>query len=183
MDTVSTPIVGLLVKKAVPVVDQRGSFLRCYCQSELSDVLAGREIVQINHSRTTAVGAIRGLHFQSPPYAEIKIVRCLRGRVWDVAVDLRHGSSTFLQWHAEELSAENGRMMIVPEGVAHGFQVLEAESELLYVHTAFYNPPSEGGVRFNEPLLSIDWPLPVRDVSQRDRSHPLLTADFRGISL
>jgi dTDP-4-dehydrorhamnose 3,5-epimerase len=144
-------------------------------------VVGRRPIVQINHSCTTRVGAIRGLHFQYPPHAEMKLVRCLRGRVWDVAVDLRTGSPTFLRWHAEELSPRNARMLVIPEGCAHGFQVLDPDSELLYLHTASYAPPFDGGVRFDDPRLDIDWPLPLTDLSERDRCHAFLKADFSGL--
>jgi dTDP-4-dehydrorhamnose 3,5-epimerase len=109
-------------------------------------------------------------------------VRCFKGRVWDVAVDLRAGSPTFLQWHAEELSSENARMLVIPEGCAHGFQVLEPGSELLYLHTAFYSPEAEGGVSCNDPRLGITWPLPVADLSHRDSSLPLIAADYSGIA-
>ncbi len=111
----------------------------------------------------------------------MKLVRCLRGRVWDVAIDLRKGSSTFLKWHAEELTGSSFRMMMIPEGFAHGFQVLEPSSELLYLHTAPYNKTAEGGVRFNDPLLKIDWPLVPIDLSVRDQNHELLNDQFLGI--
>ena len=127
------------------------------------------------------VGAVRGLHFQHPPHAEMKLVRCLKGKVWDVAVDLRAGSSTFMQWHAEEMSPKNSRMLVIPEGCAHGFQVLEKNSELLYLHTSFYAPGFEGGVLFSDPRLNISWPLPVTDLSERDRHHPLIAPDFMGL--
>lgn len=165
------------------VSDSRGSFARLYCQRELSEVMGERKIVQINQSRTAAAGAIRGLHFQYAPHAEMKLVRCLRGRVWDVTVDLRTGSPNFLQWHAEELSPENGRMMIIPEGCAHGFQSLEAESEMLYLHTSIYNLSAEGAVRFDDPLVAISWPLPITGISLRDASRPHLAPDFDGIRL
>ena len=173
----------LYVVETVPVADHRGSFMRCFSQADMADVLSDRKIVQINHSRTHAVGAVRGLHFQFPPHSEMKLVRCLKGRVLDVAVDLRRESPTFLKWHAEELSPENNRMMVIPEGMAHGFQVLEPDSELLYLHTAFYDATAEGGIRFDEPRVSVEWPLPVSDLSDRDRSHPLLTEEFTGIGL
>jgi dTDP-4-dehydrorhamnose 3,5-epimerase len=113
----------------------------------------------------------------------MKFVRCLRGRVWDVALDLREGSRTFLRWHAEELSPENTRMLVIPEGCAHGFQVLAADSELLYLHTAFYDPASEGGIRPDDPALAIPWPLAITDTSARDRGHALLESSFKGLSL
>lgn len=183
MNILRTPIDGLMVIEATPHIDARGAFARLYCERELAEVIGQRRIVQINHSRTTQVGALRGLHFQYPPHAEMKLVRCIKGRVWDVAVDLRQGSPTFLRWHAEELTGDNQRMMLIPEGFAHGFQVLEAESELLYLHTAFYAPEAEGGLRHDDPRLGIRWPLSVSDLSARDASHPLIDASFQGIAL
>lgn len=183
MNIISTPIHGVSVVETNPFRDERGSFYRAFCDRELDSLLQGQKIRQVNHSRTEAVGAIRGMHFQHPPHAEIKLVRCLQGRVWDVAVDLRQGSSTFLQWHHQELSADNSYMMAIPQGCAHGFQVLEPGSELLYLHTAYYETKSEAGIRYSDPKLNIPWPLKVTDVSARDASHPLLSEDFRGIVL
>ena len=175
-----TPIAGLLAVESVPQSDDRGSFARLYCRDELRQIVGERQVVQINQSCTRKVGAVRGLHYQHAPHGEMKLVRCLRGKVWDVAVDLRAGSATFLEWHAEELSAGDTRMMVLPEGFAHGFQVLEEDSELLYLHTAPYTPSAEGGINPTDPRLSIRWPLPVQDLSERDRGHPLLTSDFTG---
>ena len=182
MKHTATDIPGLFVAESTAVADHRGAFLRCFCLPSLKDVVSDRQILQINHSRTEAVGAVRGLHFQYPPFAEMKLVRCIRGRVWDVALDLRRDSATFLHWHAEELSPKNNRMMLIPEGFAHGFQVLEPASELLYLHTAIYHADSEGGIRFDDPRVAIDWPLPAVDLSQRDQNHPLLTANFEGLA-
>lgn len=178
-----TAIAGVFVAETKALQDSRGAFARLFCESDLAQAIGGRRIEQINHSRTAAVGAIRGLHFQEAPHAEMKMVRCLRGRVWDVALDLRKGSPTFLKWHAQELSAANALMLVIPEGCAHGFQVLEADSELLYLHTASYTPSAEGGVRFDDPALSVPWPLRVTDVSDRDKKHPLLSKDFQGIAV
>ena len=113
----------------------------------------------------------------------MKIVRCLKGRVFDVAVDLRKNSSTFLKWYGVELSPQNHRALVIPEGCAHGFQVLDEDSELLYLHTAFYTPNVEGAVRFNDPQINVDWPLTPTDLSTRDLNHPLLKEDFKGIVL
>ena len=176
-----TNFAGLFVSDCKPFSDCRGEFFRCFCGDELAVAIGNRTIKQINHSRTLTVGAVRGLHFQFPPYAEMKLVRCLQGCVADVAVDLRRGSSTFLEWHLEELSAKNGRMMIIPEGFAHGFQVLEPNSKLLYLHTASYTPSSESAIRFDDPSLSIIWPLPITEVSDRDNNHALLSESFLGI--
>jgi dTDP-4-dehydrorhamnose 3,5-epimerase len=183
MKMLSTRIDGIFVVETTPFNDQRGAFVRYYCENDLAAAIGERRIVQINMSRTHAIGAVRGLHFQRSPHAEMKLIRCLKGKVWDVAIDLRAGSSTFLQWHAEELSPENSRMIVIPEGCAHGFQVMEEDSELLYLHTAFYAPESEAGVRFDDPLLKISWPLPVTDLSERDRKHPLVTPDFAGLTV
>lgn len=179
----ATNIFGLCTAAPQPVSDHRGTFARWFCQAELAEVLGSRSIVQVNHSRTARVGAVRGLHFQYPPHAEMKLIRCLRGRVFDVAVDLRQNSPTFLQWHAEELSGENQRMIVIPEGFAHGFQVLEPDSELLYLHTAMYQKDSEGAVRYDDPMIGIDWPLPITDVSERDTNHPPLPPSFSGVPL
>jgi len=178
-----TAIPDLVVVETSPHSDARGAFVRLYCEDELQALIDNRRIVQINHSRTAAVGAVRGLHFQTPPHAEMKLVRCLKGRVWDVAVDLRQDSPTFLCWHGDELTPANLRMMVIPEGFAHGFQVLEPDSELLYLHTAFYAPGAEGGHRHDDPALGITWPLAAIDLSTRDARHPLINADFEGIRL
>jgi len=183
MRLLDTQIPGVLLAETSRVSDHRGAFARFFCEEALADALDGRHIVQINHSRTRQAGAVRGMHYQHAPNAEMKMVRCLRGKVWDVALDLRTGSPTFLHWHAVELSVDNDRMMVIPEGCAHGFQVLEADSELLYLHTAAYTPASEGGVRYDDPAIGIDWPLNIADLSGRDRNHPLLAADFSGVSL
>jgi len=183
VNTQPTSIPGLVVVETSPHIDNRGAFARLYCERELASLVGPRRIVQINYSRTATIGAVRGLHYQHPPHAEMKLVRCLKGSVWDVAVDLRHNSPTFLSWHAEELTPANTRMMVIPEGFAHGFQVLEPESELLYLHTAFYTPGAEGGLRHDDPRLAIHWPLAVTDLSARDAAHPLINSGFSGISL
>lgn len=181
MDVRSTPIDDLFVVGTTPFQDRRGAFSRLYCEQELVSVIGDRRIVQINHSRTSTVGAVRGMHYQRPPHAEMKMVRCLKGQVWDVAVDLRQGSPTFLQWYALELTPENALMIVIPEGCAHGFQVIEPDSELLYLHTAAYAPGTEGGVCHDDPAIGINWPLPVSDLSDRDCRHPLLTSEFLGL--
>lgn len=176
-------IAGAAIVEVQPYTDHRGAFSRLFCEAALADVIGDRHLVQINHSRTRTVGAVRGMHFQHPPHAEMKLVRCIRGRVWDVLVDLRAGSTTFMQWHAEELNPGSSSMLVIPEGCAHGFQVLEPDSELLYLHTAFYTPASEGALRFDDPRMAIKWPLQVTDISERDRAHALLTDDFVGLDV
>lgn len=178
-----TPLSDLSILQRHPIGDDRGYLERLFCQDELQSLLTGRSIVQINHTLTTRVGTVRGMHFQYPPQAEMKLISCLYGEVFDVAVDLRQGSPTFLQWHGEVLSANNHRTVVIPEGFAHGFQTLSDRCELIYFHTAPYTPKLEGGVRYDDPRLKIQWPLPVSDLSQRDLSHPLLSEDFIGIAL
>lgn len=183
MKVLPTPIAGVFVVETKPFRDGRGFFYRSFCNHELSSVLQHRTIYQMNVSCTEIRGAIRGLHFQYSPDAEMKLVRCLQGLIWDVALDLRCGSPTFLQWYGIELSSKNTSMMVIPEGCAHGFQVLEERSEVLYLHTAAYNPKSEGGIRYNDSALSIVWPMTVTDISERDSTHPLLSQAFQGISV
>jgi dTDP-4-dehydrorhamnose 3,5-epimerase len=178
-----TSIADLVTTESQAFKDERGAFVRLFCEKELSSVIGHRKIVQINHSCTEDVGAVRGMHFQWAPHAEMKLVRCLKGKVWDVAVDLRPYSSSYKRWYAQELSPQNALMMVIPEGFAHGFQVLESRSELLYLHTAVYKPKSEGGVRYDDPELGINWPLPVTDISQRDSSQAYIDSSFRGIVL
>ena len=181
MNISDTPIAGVKIIETSLIADTRGSFARLYCENELSSVIESRKIVQINHSRTLNTGSIRGLHFQKPPHAEMKFIRCLKGGVWDIALDLRANSPTFLKWHAVELTPANNRMVVIPEGCAHGFQVLEPDSELLYLHTAFYEPSFEGGVHYADPRIDITWPLPPTDISERDKNYPHLDSTFVGI--
>lgn len=176
-----TPLPDLKVVNLLPHHDDRGAFTRMFCASELQPVLGDRRIAQINLSKTLHAGTVRGFHFQRPPHAEMKMISCIRGRVWDVVVDIRAGSSTFLHWHALELHADDAQMIVVPEGFAHGFQALERDSELLYLHTEFYNPLSEGGLRYDDPRLAVTWPAPPHGLSSRDLAHPLLDSDFTGI--
>jgi dTDP-4-dehydrorhamnose 3,5-epimerase len=163
------------------VRDERGEFSRLYCKVELAEVIGARQIVQINRSLSKELGTVRGMHYQRAPHAEMKLIRCLKGRVWDVALDLRRHSPTFLRWHAVELTPDNARLMVVPEGCAHGFQTLEANTELLYLHTAAYASAHEAAVSCLDPRVAIAWPLPVMGLSSRDRLHPLLTDGFLGL--
>lgn len=181
MNVNASPIAGVVVVGSPRISDSRGEFQRLFCDRELACVLGVRRIVQINRSLTAQRASVRGMHFQHAPHREMKFVRCLRGRVWDVAVDLRAGSPTLLRWHAEELSAANGRMLVIPEGCAHGFQALEPDTELLYLHTAHYAPGSEGGFRHDDPRLGIAWPLPPTGLSPRDAALPLVSDDFTGL--
>ena len=175
------PLAGLRLVTRTILGDSRGFLSRVFCSEELAPAGWVKPIAQINHTYSASSGTVRGMHFQNPPHAEMKLVSCLRGEVWDVAVDLRAGSPTFLHWHAERLSRENGNALLIPEGFAHGFQALTDDCELLYLHSAPYTQSAEGAVRFDDPRLRIAWPRPVTEVSARDRSHPLLPPEFTGI--
>lgn len=175
-ELIRTPINGVFELRAQPFADHRGAFLNAFRAQEpaFMESWGDRGIAQVNLSRTEAVGTLRGLHLQTPPHSEAKLVRCLRGRVWDVAVDLRTDSSTYGQWYAVELSPDQGNALLIPEGCAHGFQVLEPGSELLYLHSSAWVPEAETGVRWDDPQLTIAWPLPVAALSDRDRNLPFL---------
>jgi dTDP-4-dehydrorhamnose 3,5-epimerase len=182
-DILDTPLSGLRVLRRKPIGDSRGYLERLFCTEELQELVPERYIAQINHTLTASRGIVRGMHFQWPPHAETKFVSCLRGEVFDVAVDLRHNSSTFLHWHAELLSADNHKTLVIPEGFAHGFQTLTDNCEMLYFHTAAYQPGTEGGLNAQDPRLTIAWPLPVAGLSPRDAAHPMLDEAFTGVML
>ena len=164
-------------------VDKRGAFSRLFCADTLVHILAGRQITDVNLSQTTTKGTIRGLHFQYPPKAEMKLARCLRGAVYDVIVDIRKGSPTFLQWTGVELSAENMKMIIIPEGFAHGFQTLCENSEMLYLHTESYQPGFEGALNCRDPALNVQWPLAVAEISDKDNAIKFIDGNFKGVEL
>lgn len=166
-----TPLKGSFIITGEPRGDSRGWFMRSYCKNEFAPIRHAAEWVQMNHSFTAKKGTVRGLHFQREPHAEIKLVRCIAGSVYDVIVDLRKDSATYLQWYGDILSAENKKMMYVPEGFAHGFQALSDDAELLYNHSEFYNAAFESGILYNDPKINIQWPLPITEISDRDNSH------------
>jgi dTDP-4-dehydrorhamnose 3,5-epimerase len=175
------PLAGLFSLQHRLHQDGRGAFARLYCEDTLGGSDAPFPVRQINRSRTLGMGCVRGLHYQGAPHLEAKLITCLRGEVWDVAVDLRPDSATFLHWHAEHLREGDGRSLLIPAGFAHGFQLLSDEAELLYLHSANYAPQSEGGLSVHDPRLGILWPLPVSNLSARDLSHPLLDDAFAGV--
>lgn len=182
-DLLDTALAGLQVVQRKPVGDQRGYLERLFCAEELQQLALGKPISQINHTFTASRGTVRGMHFQYPPYAEIKFVQCLRGAVFDVAVDVRSNSADFLCWHGELLSADNHKTLVIPEGFAHGFQTLTDDCEMLYFHTAAYQPSSESGLNPTDPRLAIRWPLAIAALSPRDADHPLLPTEFAGVTL
>jgi len=176
-----TSLSGSYEIELAPFIDDRGWFGRYYCKNEFLKIGHLKEWVQLNHSVTNKKGTVRGMHFQIPPYGEVKMVKCIVGNVWDVIIDLRSNSPTFLKWFGTELSAANKKMLYIPEGFAHGFQTLADHSELLYHHTEFYKPDVESGIRYDDPLINIDWPLVVTLISERDQKHVLLNEQFKGI--
>ena len=178
-----TPIAGLKVIERKTIDDSRGSLARIFCADQLKSAGWKSRIIQINQTITKKRGTVRGMHFQSTPYAEMKLVSCLQGEIWDVAVDLRKNSPSFLQWHAEKLSAENYRALLIPEGFAHGFQTLSDNCELLYLHSAPYVQQAESGIRPDDPRIGVNWPLAFYEISIRDSEHSLLSNEFKGIEL
>lgn len=152
--------------------DARGWFARVYCEKEFAERGLPTRMVQTNLSLTRKAGTLRGMHFQKAPDAEDKLVRCARGAIWDAIVDLRPQSPTYCQWFGAELSEDNGRMLLVPKGFAHGFVSLTDDAAVTYQVSAFYAPESEGGARWDDSAFNIDWPVPVLDMSDKDRNWP-----------
>ena len=163
--------------------DDRGWFARTYCKKDFSQIKHNEDWVQINHSFTKKKGSIRGLHFQINPHTETKLVRCISGKIFDVIVDIRQNSPTFLNWFGVELSQINKKMLYIPHGFAHGFQTLTDDVELIYHHSSYYVPGSEGGFRYNDPKLDIEWRLDVTNISERDINHNLITKNYNGLSI
>jgi dTDP-4-dehydrorhamnose 3,5-epimerase len=176
-----TPLQGAYIVEAEPFSDSRGLFARTFCKNEFSKIGHQKEFVQFNHSHTYKKGTIRGMHYQLPPYNEIKLIRCIHGSVYDVIIDIRKGSPTFLKYLPVELSDQNMLSLYIPEGFAHGFQTLEDNTQLIYHHTAFYMPGFEAGIRYNDPFINIIWPLPVSSITEKDLNHNLLNKSFKGI--
>jgi dTDP-4-dehydrorhamnose 3,5-epimerase len=176
-----TSLAGLTVVQRKNSQDERGFLSKLFCVQELGSVGWEATIAQVNHTYTKSKGTVRGMHFQIAPYSERKLVSCIRGSVWDVAVDIRAGSSTFLKWHAEVLSADNLKALNIPQGFAHGFQALTDDAELIYMHTESYVPNSEAGMHPCDPLIQIHWPLPISQMSTRDDSHAKISDSFLGV--
>jgi dTDP-4-dehydrorhamnose 3,5-epimerase len=183
MKFTSTPLLNAYIIDLNILKDDRGSFSRVFCKKEFLNLGIETEWVQINHSITKRKGTLRGMHFQTPPYAEDKLVRCISGKVYDVIIDLRKHSSTFLKWFGIELSAQNQKMVFIPKGFAHGFQTLENNSQLIYHHSQYYNSIFEKGIPYNDPKIKIDWKLPITSMSERDQTHPFLNNNFSGIEI
>jgi len=181
--TVTTlPLSGLKRIDRQRLGDSRGYLSRLFCAQELASAGWHKPIAQINHTYTAQRGTLRGMHYQRSPHAEMKLVSCIQGEVWDLAVDLRAASPTFLQWHAELLTADNNRALLIPEGFAHGFQTLTDDVQLLYCHSSAHNPEAEGALNAQDPRLAIKWPIAITQISIRDTNHKLIDAKFEGLS-
>ena len=178
-----TAIHGCYMIGCDPVEDERGIFFRSFDKKEFQEYGINKEFVQHNVSINKKKGTVRGMHFQHPPHAESKLVQCIAGSIFDVVVDLRKNSATFLKWIAVELSAARYNQVLIPECCAHGFQTLEDHSVLLYGHTNYYSKESERGIRADDPLLNITFPLPVSVISGRDKSQPFLDSNFKGLEV
>ncbi|MCH9827031.1 MAG: dTDP-4-dehydrorhamnose 3,5-epimerase [Gammaproteobacteria bacterium] len=161
--------------------DERGFFARMYCEKEFAAAGLETRFVQANNSSNAQRGTLRGLHYQLPPDTEVKLVRCIRGALWDVIVDVRPGSPSFGRWFGAELTAQNRRMMYVPRGFAHGFITLTDDSELIYFVSDFYEPKQERGLRWNDPKIAIDWPIAPSVISEKDANWPDFESDWHGV--
>lgn len=177
-----TPLHGAYTIDLEKRGDDRGFFARVFCEKEFGDHRLANHFVQVNNSLSSKKGTLRGMHYQLPPFAEVKVLRCLKGALYDVIVDLRPDSPTFKKWFGAELTAENRRMMYVPQGFAHGLLTLTDETEVLYFVSAFYSPDRERGLRYNDPAIGIVWPIEPVEVSQKDRNWPDIKESFHGLS-
>lgn len=174
-----TKLAGAYVIELEKREDSRGFFARTFCANEMAEHDLETKIVQTNMSRTMKKGTVRGMHFQTSPHQETKLVRCTRGSIYDVIIDIRPDSPTYKQWFGVELSAQNHSMLFVPRDFAHGFITLEDDCEVMYEVSEFYSPGFEGGIRYNDPTINIEWPIPVLDVSEKDAAHP----DFKEVTI
>lgn len=175
MKFTKTKIKGVYLIELEPKADERGSFSRIFCKTEFANQGIEFDIVQANLSTTQYEGSIRGLHFQYPPKEEGKVVQCLKGRIYDVLVDLRSDSSTYGKWEAFELTNENRKLLFIPKGLAHGFQALTDNCEVLYFMSEFYSPEYAGGIFWNDAEVGIKWPLEVTYISNKDKNLPLFS--------
>ena len=181
MILVETPLRGAYVIEIEKHEDERGFFARSWCAREFAAKGLDHDLVQCNVSFNKRKGTLRGLHYQIPPHAEVKLVRCTKGSLCDVIVDLRNDSPTFLKWFAVELTATNHRMLYIPKLFAHGFQTLEDETEIFYQMSEFYEPAASKGLRWNDPRLGINWPDASRTISHKDQAYPNLDVTLIGL--
>ena len=175
------PLKGLIKINTLNLSDHRGNFTRLFCSKELRSIGWRKSIAQVNHSYTSQKGTVRGLHYQKPPHSEIKIINCIKGAVWDVSVDLRKNSPTFLKWHSEIISEDSNCSLLIPEGFAHGFQCLTNDVHMIYINSKEYHSLSENGLNPSDPFLSIKWPLKIRNLSFKNQNYISLTKNFIGL--
>jgi len=181
LDLINTSLPGLYMIGSNRITDNRGFFERLFCAADLDEVLNGESIQQINASFTESKGTIRGLHYQITPMSETKLVRCQRGRVFDVVVDIRRESPTFLRWHAEVLEGSDPKSLLIGCGFAHGFQTLTDDCEMLYLHTKPYSPIHERGINPRDPALGIPWPESISDISIKDSERRFLDGHYEAL--
>jgi dTDP-4-dehydrorhamnose 3,5-epimerase len=171
MRFIPTHLAGAYLVEPEPVSDERGFFARTWCRNEFADKGLNPNLVQCNISYNKARGTLRGMHYQTAPHAEAKLVRCTQGSIYDVIVDLRNDSKTFTQWFGVELTAENRKALYVPEGFAHGFLTLQVDTEVLYQMSEFFHAECAVGVRWDDPVFAIQWPIDVKVIAKRDLAH------------
>lgn len=180
MRFVETGLSGSWLVDPQPVADERGSFMRTFCEKEFASHGLATRFVQHSQSHSSRRGTLRGMHFQVAPYAEVKLVSCVRGAIYDVIVDLRPSSPTLHRWVGIELTPENRRQVYVPAGFAHGFQTLRYDTLVSYLISQSYTPEASAGVRYDDPAFGIDWPLAPTAISEKDRAWPLLNSRVLG---
>lgn len=180
---ISTSLDGLFKIEQKSITDSRGFLSRLFCSIDFEEIGFNKSIVQMNHTLTKRKGVVRGMHYQNIPHTEAKIISCVSGEIFDVVVDLRKNSPTFLKWHSEILTSYNQNSLFIPEGFAHGFQSLSDNCNLIYMHSNFYSPKSEAAINALDPKLAIPWPLEITEMSERDKTHPMVTSRFKGIEI
>jgi dTDP-4-dehydrorhamnose 3,5-epimerase len=180
---IPTSLDGLYKIERKLIEDSRGFLSRIFCSVDFQQIGFTKPIVQMNHTLTYNQGVIRGMHYQKYPHKEAKILTCIHGEIFDVVVDLRKDSPTFLEWHSEVLSANNQKSLFIPEGFAHGFQSLSNECNLIYMHSNYFSSDSEAAVNALDPRLAIPWPIKITEMSDRDKTHPMISSRFKGIEI
>ncbi len=181
-EVIAEALGGAKLLRRKKIADDRGFLSRLFDPNDLEALGWSGPVAQINETGTTTKGTLRGFHFQHPPFAETKLVACTAGAIYDVALDLRRGSPTFLQHFGVELSAENGCSFLIPAGFAHGFQTLTDDVRMIYAHSAPYSAQSEDGLNCLDPAVGVDWPLPVSIISERDSSRPMVSNGYQGVA-
>ena len=183
LNIINTELNGVYIIEPIIHEDSRGLFSRVFCNDELKEIFKNNSIKQVNHSITYKKGTVRGMHFQYSPDSEIKLIKCIKGKILDIVVDIRKNSPTFLKSYSIELSENNKKMIYISEGFAHGFQTLEDDVELLYFHSNTYVPNNEGALNIKDPILNIKLPLDIIEISNRDKEHSFIDSDFKGIEI